>query len=364
MKYRIGTFWFLLLTLLPAAGFARTSALTDLNALWSSDMANMSRKEILSLVTDNVNPDTASKYGFDFEKYWLVTGSSRTGKFAEAEVALKFRRYVKLAGLDYEIMPSALKDNRSAVDLIVRNTLTDEETYYQMKLGRSAAKSALADPKYSGMKIFVPKDTYESILDELNRAKLKATRRGVPLSRYWQAIDDALDSGRLTDTLEGGMKMPAGSTLEKVAKRFTGRQFTKALPHVFDEAEAVVITSRFSRIGGVAFAVADVAIQSWQAYGDISRYNAGKIDSLNLAAHLSARAGMAAAGVYIVAGGPPGWVIGSIIATTIAFDIAISYWDSIQDKQFQAELAMIEKEDRYNVTRAMIIHEWLGQKRQ
>lgn len=327
--------------------------------------AGMSRKEVLHRLNDSVNPGTAiQKYRGDFDAYWKASGAGKTGKFAEAEIAMGYRRFAQQKGLPFDVMPTGLWDPAHPYDLIVRDVRTGAESSYQMKLGFNASISAISDAKYAGGSILTTPDTLAGIREQLARESAKAARRGLPLASKWAAVEEALTIGRLTDELPGGYRIATRTYISRTAERYfyrvfagtvraaTGKPGVEAslavVPTIGARTRALPLTLKSSGVAAAGFSL-------YRGLDDIDRYRRGKVDGMELAFRLRVRYMVAEAGLYLVftaETGPVGWVVvGGIVAVETSIDV----WNGVQDERFRRTLLTLEREDRYAEIRAAVL---------
>lgn len=92
-------------TIVPiTTAHADLATLRRIDPSFVDELEGLSRRDVIASVTDRISPTTAiDRYFGDFDAYWRATASSRTGKFAEAQVALGYRRFAALHSHDYFI---------------------------------------------------------------------------------------------------------------------------------------------------------------------------------------------------------------------------------------------------------------------
>ncbi len=327
--------------------------------------AGMSRKEVLHRLNDSVNPGTAiQKYGSDFDAYWAASGAGKTGKFAEAETAVGYRRFAQQKGLPFDVMPTGLWDPAHPYDLVVRDLRSGAESSYQMKLGFNASISAVSDAKYAGGTILTTPDTLAGIREQLAYESAKATRRGLPFAGKWAAVEEALAIGRLTDELPGGYRIATRVYISRAAERYFSRVFVNTVRAASGNpgVEASLATVPTIGVGARVFEVtlkssgmAAAGFSLYRGLDDIDRYRLGKVDGMELACRLTVRYMMAEAGLYLVFAaetGPVGWVV---VGGIFAMETSIDVWNGVQDERFRRTLLTLEREDRYAEARAAVL---------
>lgn len=204
--------------------------LTPSEGIWPGPWIDerLSHDELMDRVSDSVNPMTARRYG-NFEAYWKVAGASRTGKFAEAYTARRYYRFIRKANIPYNVCATGLRDVSSPFDLVVINTENGQQYAYQLKLGSEAAMRAVRDGRYSTGFVLTPPDSLSLIKHALHSKKQAALRRGVRLTHFWEEIEDAIQTSRLTDQLPGGWHLTHRSSITLVSKMYYLRLFDLAL---------------------------------------------------------------------------------------------------------------------------------------
>ena len=171
-------------------------------AFKSGKYADITEAQIAKKTIGQVSAKAVKKWK-NFSDYLKACEKGSAGKAFEALTSINYNR---IHGGN-QLLPTALiGDPHSPADLI-RN-LTKGLERYQLKAGFQASVKALTDPKYINMKIVTHPETLEKIKNELAKRIVKAKLRNVPLSPEWQGVKEAIQSGRLTDMIDG-MKVPS-----------------------------------------------------------------------------------------------------------------------------------------------------------
>ncbi len=175
--------------------------------------------ELIGMVGDGINPSQIAMHGGDFEAYFQGSENFRAGKVFEAVVAE--RANLKLLGGKALLVTAAEGEKQGAADMMLATK--NQAGYvvnelYQLKLGSGAAKQALTDLKYAGMKVITTQEAYDQIAEEVRRGISKKASLGKEISPEIANLKEALESGRILKELPGGVPLPTREEVKAISK--------------------------------------------------------------------------------------------------------------------------------------------------
>ena len=278
--------------------------------------------ELFRLTTGNVRPRSILRHG-DFAPYWKVSYPGRSGKAFEAFEAYRANRKLARMGRSERLLITALEPElgpHHPADIVMTIARGEIIKEFQLKTGAKATIEALDDSRYSGMTFVTPRDSLEEIRTDLKKAKVKAARRGPPLSNKWQKIDRALSEGRLTDEIVPGLRTRSRGQIGRIAERYTrelyeavSERMAKYAPEPLKQAMSSVLSGEkgSKRLVLVplktvrrALAVADFVFIGYQTHSDVQRYRKGELGGEVLAAKSVLRVGELAVAILLLSPDP------------------------------------------------------------
>lgn len=273
----------------------------------TSITSGMSKRERMRKTVGRIRIDTLKRYNFNFELYVAKRGPLNTGgKIFEESYTRSFNRKMKLNGSNLRIESTALLGRpQDSADLL----LLDRDVVVakiQQKLGAKEAKKALNKEKYVGCKILVPGDT----LKEIKASLLKTSNK---LTKGNKIIQEALESGRLTDNI-GGITAKNTKYYIETGNRYLTyehRQISKTLPEasvnpVRTVAPKIVPKFRYVKYAGTTLVVVggltDVALGGYNIRNTYQRYRNHSLDGDLATYKMICGGGQVALGATVLAG--------------------------------------------------------------
>lgn len=237
--------------------------------------------------------------GGDFSKYLAKRGRlSVGGKAFEARTLIKMNNFFARRGVGDRILSTAVEGFPNDVADLVRISSNGEvKELYQLKAGHKAAKEAVTGTKdtvkYANTTIVTHPETLDDIKNELLNIKNKNLVKGKPFPPYWQAIDEAIQQGRLTDQIDG-VRMPTREMsinkgvgkLEKWYNRAAKRFGASPTATVSDDALKIAATKASGKMvgklalsGTILAGFVDIGFGVHGLYDADRRYRLGELDS-------------------------------------------------------------------------------------
>lgn len=302
--------------------------------------------DLIAKVAGKPSMNAFNKYGGDFDKYYKAVESQRAGKVFEAMDVFKKNRELARSGSSRRFLVTAAEGYPGhAADVLEINGLVKRQ--FQYKSNWNNGQSALFEPKYSGMKIVIPKDKMEILKQNLNKAESKALRRNVALNPKWQTTKEAILDRRIiasslsTKDIEAASKRTLQAEWNKRAFEIEAR----STPNVVKSSSATAGSKGLGKTLAKGFIVIDIAGSGYQTYEDWGRYSSQEISGSFLAAKVTMRGSQLALAGYLLTMPEP-------IATKIAFAgvmvlIAVDIIsDSIYEKRQEHAKHILETIDR------------------
>jgi len=380
-------FLFCLLICLFCAGMteAKFTQNFDKKGLVPKSILKMDLQVQRTRTIGKVSEEAVLKYG-TFDEYWKVCKTQATGKGFEG---LAIETYNKGTPFVRRSLCStaALKAPHDAADILKFNNITRRiQGKYQFKVGYSSTLKALRNTeeaaKYIDCTIVTASDTFQNIKTELKKVVTNHNRRCVPLPQKWQIISDAIDSGKLTGSIDK-VVMPTRleseiftekelrASWDKVEKLLASRQVEKI--SLKQTAKLGIKTSRFItknilKTGGKyvtkGVVVVGYGYSVYEIYDTWDDMRHGRMDR-DIAA---ARIGNATAQIAFETMGPViltslavpggGWIVAGIMATGTAGFIAVDMWISNVQARRNAEnrrlLKQIDHKSRCEAAREVL----------
>ena len=344
------------------------------------------RQALYEQTVGRVRPETVLKYRTK-EAYIPARGVKATaGKMFEAMTVNRYRAYAQNG--ERLVTTASLGFPGDAADIIKISREGVVLERYQLKAGYNASIKAITDTKYSSARIATHPDQLAKIRTELRKLQLQ----GKPLREPWNLVDDALRTGRLTDTIDGMTLSTRGASI-RASNRYVGRMFDVTSRELFASQVPAAVSGKFlgnnvvshtaprlapralattGKIAGRAFAgglgVVDVAYSGYRLHDTISRRH--EFDDDIYAGRLVAESGMGLSGaglLLLTTPEPTGLTkaIGAgLIVSSLAFgaaDMTLDYahTNRISDRQRLLEnLDVYEKHDAVDsLLRKMIDHD-------
>lgn len=354
------------------------------------DILQMDYEVQRKLTIGKVSKKAVTKYK-NFEEYWKVCKTQATGKGFEAlavETYNKATPYVRRS----LCTTAALKSPHDVADVLRfnNNTRVIHQAKYQFKSGYSSSLKALRNSddvaKYIDCTIVTTSDTFQNIKKDLAKAIANHNRRGVPLPPKWKVVENAINSGKLTATIDN-VPMPTLSECELFTKEIKRAQWDEvlklfALQQTKNGAlkrntklaikTARLLTKKFINVGGKYFYKGTIITgYAFSAYSIYDSWNAayhGQMDR-DIAA---ARIGNATAQITFDVMGPVilttlsvpggGWVAGGIMLVGTAGFMAVDMWIEDIQKRRDAEnrrlLKQIDHRSRCEAARTVLMRKF------
>lgn len=314
--------------------------------------------DLIAKVAGKPSMNAFNKYGGDFDKYYKAVESQRAGKVFEAMDVFKKNRELARSGSSRRFLVTAAEGYPGhAADVLEINGLVKRQ--FQYKSNWNNGQSALFEPKYSGMKIVIPKDKMEILKQNLHKAESKALRRNVALNPKWQTTKEAILDGRIvasplsTKDIRVRSKTTAQAEWNKLVFEIKARN----TPNVVKSSSATAGSKVLGKTLAKGFIVIDIAGSGYQTYEDCGRYSSQEISGSFLAAKVTMRGSQLALAGYLLTAPEP-------TATKIAFAgvIVLIAADAISDiiyekKQEHAKhiLETIDRDERFLSARQQLL---------
>ncbi len=337
------------------------------------DILQMDSKVQRELTIGRVSKKAVTKYK-NFEEYWKVCKTQATGKGFEALAVDTYNKatpYVRRS----LCTTAALKSPHDVADILRfnNNTRIIHQTKFQFKSGYSSTLKALRNSddvaKYIDCTIVTTSDTFQNIQNELIKVKAKCNRRGLPLPQNWKVVDDAINSGKLTATIDD-VVMPTLSECEIFTKEIKRAEWDEALKElasqqtkkgILKRTKTAIKTTRvlaknILKKGGKYFYKGTIVVgyvySVYEIYDTWDAAYHGRMDR-DIAA---ARIGNATAQITFDIMGPVilttlsvpggGWVAGGIMIVGTAGFIAVDTWISgIQTRRNEENRRLLKQID-------------------
>lgn len=348
----------------------------------------MPRRELIRRTAGRVREVAYLKYG-DFGKYWAAVAKSRSGKVFEALVAdASNRRFAGLRHGDHVLVTAAERAPAHPADLARINRLRRVVERRQLKSNLKSlgqAHKVLTDSRYKGMTIETTQDSLDRLLLLLKKEKAKATRRGIPLGRQAQIVEDAFASGQLATWSIGGGPLLSERRVLAATKREIRMQWEEVGQklRLDSEREVLVVTKRETsivwrkagrklrldkarqfrtrvfRIGGRVLVIADVAVIGHAAYMDVQIYRRGMMRGGYLVAR-SANRGTQVVLLYYAMFSPEPMtktLAGIGVLGLAAGGMTIDYFLAEEREALARTLEHVEMDERFQLAAAAIRHQ-------
>jgi len=307
-----------------------------------------------------------------FASYLDVSLTGREGKVFEASEAYRANRHFKQTGSKSRVLVTAVEgDPAHAADLVMRKNGRITKRF-QFKAGGRAAWDALRKTKYDGMTIVTHPEELNWLKAELRKRKL-ANR---PITGRYARLDEALQSGKLTDEVVPGLKTLSRKSTNTKTINMMRRQWESMVATMDSVARSGVVkplvkssflTAKYgTKIGariinvGTKLAVgADFAFAGYGYYDTIGRYRAGQLDhdltAAKLAVH-TGEVGVGAVGVFLLLTPEPTGAtkIAGIVVIVVSValggaDISLDVIAAGRTKARQELLKRIDRKQRHEV---------------
>ena len=256
------------------------------------------RASLIRKTMPNIWHSTYVKYAGNFAAYWRVHGRQRAGFGFEAVAAHTGNRSLIRRGQPWHWLVTGVEGSpHNSADLALEDNFGYIRHRRQLKLrirSLAQARKFLLDPRYKGNVVQTSAESIAYLEGQLKRSVAKAARRGLPLSGDTQIVQEALQKGRLTASINGQ------KISEKHAIAAAKRQIYRQWKEVGRSIPARMVGQAgkrqwlsgvlhlAGRSGGKVLVVADIAAIGSGVYSDIKRFHHGQI----LTGRLATQGGM------------------------------------------------------------------------
>ena len=316
----------------------------------------VTRQSLYEQTVGRVTSKAVLKYGTK-EAYIQARGVKATaGKVFEAMTVNRFKAYGGLNGKRLVTTASlGFPGDASDILLELNGIVLDR---YQLKAGFNASVNAVVDIKYQGIKIGTHPEQLEKIKSHIRKLHLQ----GKPLPPKWAMVDEAIRTGRLTDTLDG-MPLSTRETTERFAQRYLERMFDNA-----SHSNIRYISKLTGKSILIGASVADIAYSGYQFRDTVSRKH--EFDSDIYMGKLVAQGGIGISGLGLlfIAFPEPTFLTkvagGVLFASSLAFGVTDMTLDHAHANRITARQRLLKNLDTHekhdavdSLLRKMIDHD-------
>lgn len=316
--------------------------------------------DLIAKVAGKPSMKSFNKYGGDFDKYYEAVESQRAGKVFEAMDVFKKNRELARSGSSRRFLVTAAEGYPGhAADVLEINPLVKRQ--FQYKSNWNNGQSALFEPKYSGMKIVIPKDKMEILKQNLNKAESKALRRNVALSPKWQTTKKAILDRRIIASSLSTKDIKAASkrTLQAEWNKLVFEIEARSTSNVVKSSSATAGSKVVGKTVAGGLIVLGIAAEGYQTYTQWERYRSGEIGGDHFTTKLTMQgAQIGLAGALFAAPEPIVTKIGGLVVIVLVFAGGDQIVEtSIEKRQEHAKhiLETIDRDERFYSARQQLL---------
>jgi hypothetical protein len=316
--------------------------------------------DLIAKVAGKPSMNAFNKYGGDFDKYYIAVESQRAGKVFEAMDVFKKNRELARSGSSRRFLVTAAEGYPGhAADVLEIDGLVKRQ--FQYKSNWNNGQSALFEPKYSGMKIVIPKDKMEILKQNLNKAESKALRRNVALNPKWQTTKEAILDRRIIASSLSTKDIEAASkrTLQAEWNKRGFEIEPRSTPNVGKSSSATAGSKVVGKTVAGGLIVLGIAAEGYQTYTQWERYRSGEIGGDHFTTKLTMQgAQIGLAGALFAAPEPIVTKIGGLVVIVLVFAGGDQIVEtSIEKRQEHAKhiLETIDRDERFHSARQQLL---------
>lgn len=316
--------------------------------------------DLIAKVAGKPSMKAFNKYGGDFEKYYEAVESQRAGKVFEAMDVFKKNKDLARSGSSRKFLVTAAEGYPGhAADVLEIDGLVKRQ--FQYKSNWNNGQSALFDPKYSRMKIIIPKDKMEILKQNLNKAESKAFQRNLALNPKWQTTKEAILDGRIVASPLSTKDIRAASKRIALAEWEKHGYEIEAIrtPNIVKSSSATAGLKVVGKTVAGGLIVIGIAAEGYQTYTNWERYRSGEIGGDHFTTKLTMQgAQIGLAGALFAAPEPIVTKIGGLVVIVLVFAGADQIVEtSIEKRQEHAKhiLETIDRDERFLSARRQLL---------
>ena len=186
----------------------------------------LSYDKIINRTAGSVKLKAYKKYKDKFDEYHGKRVNGTRGLIFEAAVAAKANDHLERSGQNERFLITGIEGDRSHPADVIRWKDGVIKKRYQLKStwSRNDIAEFLDDDKYDGMVIVI----HPEVLEEFKQRLRKQKQRGKPLDWEMEALDEAIESGRLSDSVIDDVPAPSYEEMHDKADQVIWQQIKAA----------------------------------------------------------------------------------------------------------------------------------------